>query len=258
MIRVLLLLLMSSSAFASESAMKTLIWRNKPISITLVPGLEKAIVFNEDVQWSIPRKLLGIVSGEAASGTLLLKTRDALTQQRFHVRGIDSNTYYLLDITASASGNPQPVSIIDPPETASIEGESDIKRPKATSLIELTRFVFQWLYAPGRLIQQPPDVESVALKNTDALKHLVLGRDVLAQPIRQWRTRQGLYAIALELLNQEDRSLSLDARTMRSDPRWLSLAMHRAKLSAKHAHGDSTFVVVLAESYWQEARRWLR
>lgn len=253
----LLCLMLFATAHAADVQINTVIWRNKPLSITLVPGVEKALVFDEDVQWSIPKSLLGIVSGEASSGVVYLTSKESFEKRRFHVRGIDSNTYYLLDITASDDGDAQPLQIVDQARFSAsaprIAGE--VKQP--SGLIELARFAFQWLYAPGRLIAQPDDVLAVPLKNKRVLMRLVVGHDVQTKPVKQWRSAQGIYAVALELSNTGSLPITLDPQIMRSDPRWLSIAAVTHTLAPKNQHGDRTMVVVLSETPWQEASQWL-
>lgn len=254
---VWLLLFGSASISVNAQEPLTLVWRNKPLTMSMVPGVEKVLVFSEDVQWSIPRNLIGVVTGEAASGVVLLKTSEAFEQARFHFRGLDSNTFYVLDINASATGDTQTVKITDVQQLSDKSPSSDVKPENASGLIELARFTFQWLYAPERLIKQPADVSHVPLKSSGILTRLIVGANVTARPIRQWRTTGALFAVALELVNQESRTVSLDPLTMRSDPRWLSIAALTDSLSDVNTPGERTVVVVLSETPWQEASQWL-
>ena len=86
---ILLLITVAGSAYSQElTSYRTVVYSNLPIPFTLRAGKEKIVSFSEDVQWSIPRELTGIVSGEAVAGTVYLTSSSATSLQNVKVKSL--------------------------------------------------------------------------------------------------------------------------------------------------------------------------
>lgn len=242
------------------SSFRTVLWRGVPLSMSMAVGQEKILAFSEDVQWSVPRELIGIVRGEAMAGKVYLSTETPFDKARFRFRGIDSNRHYVIDLSASEQGQAGAVRIrLEEPEAAvSGNAASTASGERPSGIPQLTRYAFQSVYAPERLIDRPRDVADARLVRVDALEHLLVGHRVLARPLAQWRSESGDYAIAISLENQESRTITLDPRRMRRSDRWLSLAMINDRLGPRGSRHDRTTIVIVADGRWSEVSEWLR
>ena len=254
--------LFTSNAIAQEAqapTYRTIVWRERPVAISMVPGQEKILSFSEDVKWGIPQSLIGIVTGEAVAGQVFLNSKAAFTQQRFRFYGIDSNRYYLLDITASERGEITPLQILyQTTPSPNLNSASDDQPKSASTLVELTRYAFQSIYSPQRLITPLPDVSPIRLKDKTSKYHLLTGADVDVTPIAQWRTDEGLYAVGLQIQNRESRRIELDPRQIRYGTRWRTMALHSPFLNPANVLGDSTTAVIITDGAWEDVSVWLR
>ena len=246
--------------FGQQSVYRTIVWRERPVAISMVPGKEKILSFSEDVKWGIPKSLVGIVSGEAVAGQVFLNSKSKFTKQRFRFYGIDSNRYYLLDITASSRGDETPLQILyqeNVPAQVRNQGGENTQASAPSNLVELTRFAFQSIYSPERLIEPLRDVSKIRVKDKSIKNHILTGASVAVTPIAQWRTDDGRYVVGLRIQNHEARDVELNPTQMRYGERWRTMALYSSFLSPVNALGDSTTAVVIADGAWEEISQWL-
>jgi|GEM_PF-3254292 len=269
-LRVLLMLVawVSLPCMAEEQSdttaaehLRTVVARNVPIALSMRVGQEKVLSFDEDVQWSVPNELIGIATGEAVAGNVYLSSQETFEKARFRFRGIDSNRYYIIDITASDRGEPGPIRVkaadaAQPADTTGNPVDSSSQRP--SGIPQLTRYAFQAVYAQERLIERPWDVSEARINRDASLERLFVGATVIARPLAQWRSQSGDYAIALALENQEMQEIELDPRRMRRNARWVSMAMIQDRLAPRGLRGDTTTIVIVADGRWSEVSTWLR
>ncbi len=242
-----------------QSGYQTLPWRGFPIRISVVPGEEQIIHFGEAVRWSLPKNLMGRVTGESIAGTMYLTANAEFDNTRFHFQALDSNTMYLLDITANRDAVTRPIRVVDATgEQAVNQGTVKRTQKKPSGYVDLTRFVFQTIYSPERLIDELHDVTKIRLRREAPKKHLIPGANVTITPMAQWRTDSGLYAIGIFLKNNENRVVQIDPRRLRADPRWKTLSLLNGVLAPMNTVGDSTTMVVIADGNWMEVSQWLR
>lgn len=257
---VCLLYSLAISAEDNTNAYRTVFWRGTPVSLSMAVGQEKILSFSEDVQWSVPKALIGIIRGEAVAGQVYLTSDIPFDKARFRFRGIDTNRHYVIDLSASDQGQSEAVRIrIDEPDDRAARSPvpaSDQQRP--SGIPQLTRYAFQSVYAPERLIDKPWDVEQARLVRVETLEHLLVGYRVRARPLAQWRSHTGDYAIAIALENQEARTITLDPRKMRRSDRWLSLSMINDQLGPRGSRQGKTTIVIVADGRWGEVSEWLR
>jgi len=107
-------------------------------------------------------------------------------------------------------------------------------------------------------VQAPWDVTSVRIQNTEPKYRLLPGYSVRLTPIAQWKNTDGRYAIALELKNEESRSVPLDPRRIRSESSWRSFATLTDVLEPSGRRGDTTTAVLISNGIWGEVSEWLR
>jgi len=91
---------------------RTVVWKERPIAVSMVIGQEKIFSFDEDVQWSIPRELIGLVEGESVGGQVFITASSQFEKARLRFRGLKTNTFFIIDITASERGDSTPIRVI--------------------------------------------------------------------------------------------------------------------------------------------------
>lgn len=238
---------------------RTVVWRGVPISLTMQQGSEKVIGFPEDVQWSLPSDLVGLVAGEAIAGNLLLTTDTVFEKKRFRFRGIDSNRHYIVDLTSNEHGESRRIKIINEADARieAKEGGVGQEERRPSGIAELTRVAFQSVYSPERLIKLPWDVTRVPIASRRIYEHLIVGAQVVVEPVAQWQSKAGDYAIAISIENKSNRVVEIDPRAMRRNKRWLSIAMINDYLAPMGVRGSKSALVIVSDGRWSEVSTWL-
>ena len=267
---ILLLITVAGSAYSQElTSYRTVVYSNLPIPFTLRAGKEKIVSFSEDVQWSIPRELTGIVSGEAVAGTVYLTSSSEFETTRFHFRAIDSNQHYIFDITSSDTGETTPLRVLTQSrvsdtelDTRSHTAASPSSRTPSTGrkmgMAEVIRAVYQDIYAPERLLESSANLSSKTFDNPPTYTRLLPGHDVLAIPFSQWWTTDGMYATALHITNNEPYLIRIDPRKIRSSPDWIAFSSISKELLPANQYGDKIVAVVITRQSFVDISDWMK
>jgi integrating conjugative element protein (TIGR03749 family) len=251
-----------------------IIWKEKPLDITLPLNKERMIHFSESVSFGYNQNLLNenslVVQNNA--GVLYLTAKKSFAPQRVEVKGNASGTIILMNLSAKpiASDTPIDVLIADKDEgginsnNQNNDSASDDKSnsysisnqnkessnflnqafPNNTvSAVTLTRFAAQQLYAPKRLLKDRGDIFRVPM-HTHKTVPLILDGSVIAMPLASWRGGD-LFMTAVLLRNQEKQSLTLDPRSFCGH--WKTATLFpRDVLSPRGNVTDSTTVFLVS------------
>lgn len=255
------LTLFGSSVIAQDNlpntTFRTLVYRDLPVAFTMPVGAEKVISFPEDVQWSLPRELNSVVTGEAINGTVYLTTTEEFERARFRFRGIDSNQHYIFDITATKTGESSAIRVLtstddskattaDAPVNSNPNGRTNTRKtPAKMGLAEITRHVFQRIYAPDRLLKGTAMLSTKDIKDPPTFNRMFPGLNVSATPFSEWWTPDGTYATAIKLINNETRNITLDPRYIRSSASWVTFSAISHDLKPAGQYGDTAVAVVI-------------
>ncbi len=260
-------LFLSAESYSQEMTQyRTVVYSNLPIPFTVRTGEEKILSFSEDVQWSIPRELTGIVSGEAVSGTVYLTSTSDFEKTRFHFRGIDTNQHYIFDITSSPSGEKTALRILKQAPSSESAPTGISTSPISPSpptgrrmgMAEVIRSVYQDIYAPDRFLNTSTRLSSKTFEKPPTYTRLIPGHNVLAVPFSQWWTPDGLYATALHITNNEPYSIQIDPRTIRSSPDWVAFSSISRELLPANQYGDKLIAVVITRQSFVDISDWMK
>ncbi len=189
-----------------------LTWRGDPLSIALPLGKEKRVIFPEPVEVDINGKLttdqLRIINNDQ---NLYLTAQSGFPKTRVYVTLKKSQQIILLDLLTADVGNniTQKIVISDkkvsPPiaeaKNNSADSSSEEKIMSADAYVTATRFAWQQLYAPQRLLNSDSGFTRTPMRSEFWTPELVYGDKVLAHPQASWQL-DGLYVTAVELRNK--------------------------------------------------------
>ena len=119
----------------------------------------------------------------------------------------------------------------------------------------LTRYAFQNIYSPDRLIKDLVGVFQIPVVDL-AYTHLVVGSMVSARPVAQWKN-EDRYVTALLLRNVGHREVQLDPRFFRGSRFWETASLISSNLSPSEHYGDVTAMVVISDKKWEDYEQWL-
>lgn len=245
-----------------NSQYENVFWRDRPISMHLETGVERLIRFPSPVQVGIPPDMMGLVQVESASNVVYITAHTDFEAVRFRFRELASGKIYLFNVSASPDGHSSLVQVIDgrtSNDEVSVAAESNPASEQANyGYHTLSRFAFQSVYAPERLIKGLQGVREYSIKSKKPLRHLIPGEAVAAVPWKQWRSPDGLYVTAVYLTNLSGVSVALDPRHMRHSKDALFTSLMTDHLAPRDALGDSTAMVVISGKPWEDSVQWLR
>ena len=242
---------------------QTIIYKGRPLHVEIPVGAERLIEFGRAIDIAVPSELAGSVQVESIAGTIFMTASEPFSSKRFRFRDRETNEMLLLDVTARRGADLLPVRVLSAEQAMSITESSDraVEREskvKAPGVVAAVRFAFQQVYSPERLIDPVQGINPANLDNTSVLNHLVPGYKVLAKPLAQWRTIDGLYITAVFIKNTESRTVLLDPRALRAGAGWQSASFRDGVLAPTDNHGDSTTLVVVSDRTWSGSTQWLR
>lgn len=242
----ILLLLICVSTWVSAQTPLHIVWDKSPISVILPVGTERMVSFPSSVKFgfdvsSLPADTLRV---QNVGGTLYLLAKKAFQPVRVQVLLNDSGQIVLLNLSAAAQADSTPLAIVLP----------SIESPIATSTtapsisfdaVTLTRFAFQQLYAPERLLTQPVGISRVAMRVPKVVA-LIDPSDLIAMPLIGWRGGEQ-YVTAILLRNQTKNTIALDPAQLCGD--FVSSSFYpKQTLSAQGTLGDSTTLIVVTST----------
>lgn len=201
------------------------VWQQAPIDVTLPVGRERMVSFPSAVAFgydksTLPDTALGVQNN---NGTLYLSAKKAFPVERVQVKLNDTGQIILLNLSAEKEASDTPLDIVlatppnlsttntpIPPTTTATQntGLTD----DTVSYLSLTRFAVQQLYAPKRLLVQPPDIFRTPMHTTKTVT-LLLDGSVIAMPLASWRGGD-LFVTTVLMRNQLKQPLTLDPRNL--------------------------------------------
>lgn len=276
---------------------EAIIWTGVPIKLDISVRKDRVIRFagSRRIQVAVPMDLQGVASAESVGGVVHFRSFEPFIERPFWFRDKDTEQIYRLDITANGTSDRRPVVIMNPIQPTDnplsdlevdasnldveADGESEqtayfsqrdlnktpapqqqfdeeVVEPVQHGVIGLTRLAFQKIYAPDRLIGELDDVYQIPVDDT-AYIHMVVGSEVSARPVAQWKN-EDRFVTAFVLRNNSPKQVKLDPRKLRGSRYWESASLISDTLSPSNKYGDATSLVVISDKKFQEYERWLR
>lgn len=213
------------SDFKIEQPHEHIVWNQTPIDIILPVGKERMITFPIRVDFGYDKSVLSDdkLKVQNNNGTLYLVAKAAFPAQRVQVRCSDTGQIILLNLSAQQNVSTTPLDIViadkskqnnnqeEPSRDETITDCPGIANNKVTP-VALTRFAAQQLYAPKRLLTQPPFIHRTPMHTSKTIP-LLLDGSVIAMPLASWRGGD-LFVTAVLMRNQLHQDLSLDSRNL--------------------------------------------
>lgn len=117
-------------------------------------------------------------------------------------------------------------------------------------MVQLTRYAAQTVYAPRRLKPLSDGVCSIPM-DSKSIEGLFRGVRTRSRPIGQWRSGD-LYVTAVQVVNLEGRSVSLDLEQIRG--RWIAAALQHHHVLASGSDYDSTTLYLVCGQPFHSCR----
>lgn len=245
-----------------NSSYETLIWKGNPLRIHIQSGQETLIKFPSPVQIGPRPDMVGMVDAMSIKSTVHLTPLSDFKHSRFRFRRLDTGDIIVIDIQSSPDGASALFNVVDSltsNDEATVLSESNSRRTAPEyGYIDLARFAFQQVYSPERLQEPLKGLGSISIKDKQPILDLVAGENIAAIPWGQWKSPNGLYVTAVYLNNLSSFTVSLDPRRFRHSDQWLATSLYSGHLTPSATLGDSTTMVVIGTSAWDDAVTWLR
>lgn len=242
----------ADDAFEASQATERIVWTKAPIALSLPVGKERMVTFPGDVRAGVPPGLADGLRTQSMAGTVYWLARKPFPPTRVQVQEIDSGRVYLLDLRAESDATSiAPVEIVVRPSTSKERDSSTPAVPDSEQVdyVSLTRYAAQQMYAPKRLLRDPPGVHRAPLRVTRAVA-LVRGGAIEATPLATWRGGE-LYVTAVKLRNVTNAPVSLDPRELRGQ--WLAATLQHARLLPHGDEADTTCVYLISARPFDES-----
>lgn len=232
----------------------TVVWRQSPIPVELVVGVEQLIRLPANAEIGLPPALANpqmfrtLVTGGMAYWTAL----EPFETQRIQAR-LASGEFLLFDVSARTMKAPPSeaptLQVVMPGEsemsTATSAPDAQKRAQGDAVLFELLRYAAQSIYAPTRLIAPLPGIREVPVGLSGNLSRLYdRGRQpVVVMPHRSWAAGD-FYVTAFIVTNEATTAIELDNRRVmhtphaqRSgvDPHFVASAFYRQTLPGREA-----------------------
>lgn len=241
----------SGGEFQMETPHEHVIWNQTPIDVTLPINTERMVVFPTSIQFGYDKNSLGddILKVQNNNGVLYFAAKKEFPVQRVQVKLNDSGKIILLNLSAKKDANNTPLDVVvsetnkDVASNVTSDIGASIPHDSQPSYVTLTRFAVQQLYAPKRLLVQPPNIFRTPMR-TQKTVPLLLDGSVMAMPLASWRGGD-LFVTAVLLRNLLQQPLKLDPRNLNGH--WITTTFFpQTELAPRGDAKDSTTVFLVS------------
>ena len=233
-----------------------------PIEITIQSGTESILTFPWRVHLGSSNDILSMVRNLPIGDSIYLTPLMEFDSKRFVAEDPATGSTMLLDITATKEAPPRMLRFVDnrpnmakalaplqPAASSEKNQEAPIESGGEYSYALLTRMALQFIYSPKSVITTLDGVSRSPIGQARSINDLIIGENVIASPSHVWRTKTGLYVIAVRVLNLGNQAVDLDQRRMRHTTTWISSAFWSTRLEGA---GDETTLVVVSSTSWNK------
>ncbi len=235
--------------FPADSDAPPIIWQGNPILIQLSLNQEKRLVFPAhvlfDAKGALATDQLRVINNDRS---LYLTALKPINNTRVYITLQDSNEVILMDLATGNNVTNETAYIDIQPIHNTISATQDTLPAisENDAYVTLTRFAWQQLYAPERLINNTPGIVRAPMRTEPLLSTLLYGDKVIAHPVSSWRYNDR-YITAVELRNKYPHATTLKAnRDLCGD--WQTATFYpRTRLKpAGDKTGDSTTLFLIS------------
>lgn len=257
--RTLFILLLAGLCQGVACANVLLEWQRLPLSIPLHTGHERVIFVNRNVRVGYPAALDDKLRIQSSGGSVYLLAKANFPQTRLQLVDMDSGELILLDISASAGDELEPVEIrYDTPvwrsdrpgrkSVVSAAGAQPTTTPETERSVPLpvllTRYAAQRLYGPSRVVEAVPGIAVAPVRLPTTVTTLLPTEPVRATPLAAWR--QGdMTVTAVKLQNRATHRVTLDPRQLQGQ--FVAATFQHSWLGEQGSPEDTTVVYLVTE-----------
>lgn len=257
------------------SAVEHVVFDGSPITLSVHKDIERQIVFPKNASIMIGVKAENMTGFKTLSSVdnrvFIQESEKGIERQKIIFKDSVTGINFVFDIKPSEDSKLDPLVNIHLPKSKAVVGtggDHKVTQNKINSYPFLTRYVFQHVYSPERLVKdhsliQRVSVESKVVRNLfGCFEGGTACVDVTAKPIVSYRTDR-LYASAIEISNTSSQAVEIDARMIIRSPQDLLAAsfMHYRLLPSNTGSKSKTVLVLIHKRplreffYEQEMRR---
>lgn len=237
------------------------VFDGSPITLSVHKDIERQVVFPKHASIMIGVKadnMAGFKTLSSVDNRVFIQMSEAgIERQKIIFKDSVTGTNFVFDVKPSEDDSLDPLVNIHLPKNKSkaavgTGGDHKATQNKINSYPFLTRYVFQHVYSPKRLVKDHPLIQRVSVE-PKAVHNLFgcLGGstacvDVSAKPIVSYRTER-FYASAIEISNVSNQAVEVDARMILRSPRDLLAAsfMHHRLLPRNTGNKSKTVLVLI-------------
>lgn len=213
-------LFMVQAISVSAATSRALEWQGSPLAITLTPGQETILRFNDDVRVATPAYLSKQLSVTSLAGFVYLTAHGEFDVSRLHVERLHDGMRLLLDVNAQETAmTPPRIDIVWPKQESE---ESVVTQPSQTHRQALkmapeallVRYAMQSLYSPSFAIEPLPGVTRAPMGLPQDIAVSVFPKwRVQAKPLAAWQLGSKVVT-AVKLTNLRQAKETLDPRVV--------------------------------------------
>ena len=242
--KILLLMLLGVSCVTFAQTPQHIVWDKTPINVILPVGIERMVSFPTSIKFGYDTSEIpaGALRVQNAGGTLYLLAKQPFNATRVHVM-LKDGKIILLNLSAQKNADTVPLDIVL--QTIGDMNVSNSNVSTSFDAVTLTRFAFQQLYAPERLLNDPQGIARVTM-HIPEIVGIVEPSKIIAMPLISWRGGDN-YVTAILLRNETPNAITLNEKALCGD--FVSSSFYPTKtLAPQSTLGDSTTLVVVTES----------
>ncbi len=232
------------------SATEVINWERLPLAVSLVVGQERVIFVERNVRIGVPASLAERLRVQSAAGAVYLRASAPFESARVQLQDADTGEQILLDITAKAAtqGQPllEPIKIVTPALKLSTDESSDSPPGSTPAPVVLTRYAAQSLYAPLRTVEALPGVRRVLLHRDLNLGTLLPNLSVSATALAAWRLGD-YWVSAVRLRNNSHHWLALDPRELQGH--FTTATFQHPSLGPHGRPSDTTVLYLITQGH---------
>jgi integrating conjugative element protein (TIGR03749 family) len=241
--KILLIILLGVSCVTFAQTPQHIVWDKTPINVILSVGVERMVSFPTSVKFGYDTSEIpaGALRVQNAGGTLYLLAKQSFNATRVQVM-LNDGKIILLNLSAQKNADTVPLDIV-----LQMPSDISVNNPDVSTsfdAVTLTRFAFQQLYAPERLLNNPQGIARVAMHIPEVVG-IIEPSNIIAMPLISWRGGDN-YVTAILLRNETQSSITINEKALCGD--FVSSSFYPAKtLASQGSLGDSTTLVVVTE-----------
>ena len=245
-ITAIALTLLASYAFADI----TMVWNKTPLNISVPVGSvthpeQLQLTFPEKVIFGMPADISGDLTVMNDNRTLYLSTDKAFSLHRNVMVKTKSGKTILINLSANKGASYAPIKIVYLQKSETVKSDDSDCPSQKVSMVELTRYAVQQLYAPQRLLHSVAGITEVNQFNGKSY-NLISDGSLTAMPLYSW-TGGGMVITAVLLKNNLNIPVNITPKMVCGQ--WVAFTPYpQSKVLARGSRYDTTTAFLISKN----------